>query len=400
MQQRNFFSLLLKSLTPDWTQESRDYQLFVFPSAIPLPAQQKRIEVMRKRIRSLSLLLAFSVPAWSVLDAMVFPRDMWLSILEVRLLAGAAFASFLLGGTFIRWKEHGQRLVYVQLAAVFVIPTLLYLFCYKMPDSLLELEPLAKAIANSYSLLPFVILSCVGLFPLTVLESVSIVTFLLMTYFVANASTILALWTPDLGAAWVMTLLAAIAIVVSHSQLRLLMTLVGYSSYDLLTNCLGRRSGEEVIRALWHDSIRHRSHFSVVFIDLDQFKLVNDHFGHKEGDIVLASVASAIRKALRNSDFIIRWGGEEFLVIMPNAKIDDAAKVMVRMAENGFCAHPDGTHQTVSMGIAERLDDSIDDENLLIKMADARLYKAKTAGRCRVVGHETLVLAPPQPQKA
>ena len=146
--------------------------------------------------------------------------------------------------------------------------------------------------------------------------------------------------------------------------------------------------------------IRHRSHFSVVFIDLDQFKLVNDHFGHKEGDIVLASVASAIRKALRNSDFIIRWGGEEFLVIMPNAKIDDAAKVMVRMAENGFCAHPDGTHQTVSMGIAERLDDSIDDENLLIKMADARLYKAKTAGRCRVVGHETLVLAPPQPQKA
>jgi diguanylate cyclase (GGDEF)-like protein len=269
----------------------------------------------------------------------------------------------------------------------------LYLFCYKLPDSLLEPGPFAKAIANSYALLPFVVLACVGLFPLTVLESMSIVAFLLTTYFVANAHSILALWSPDLGAAWIMTLLAAITVVVSHSQLRLLMRLIGYSSYDLLTNCLGRRSGEEVIKTLWHYSVRQKSHFSVVFIDLDHFKPVNDRFGHKEGDAVLASAAGVIRNAIRKSDLVIRWGGDEFLIVMPDARIEDATKVMTRMAEGGFGARPDGSRQKASIGIAERLNDVSDSEKTLIQTADERLYQAKTSGRCRAVGLEIVMLA-------
>ena len=401
MSNREDFSLLVKGLVRDCAGETQDHYIFTFPSMLPLPAQQKRIDVIQQRIRSLALLLAFAFPAWSILDALAFPHDLWISSLEVRLVAGAAFASFLLlDVAFIRRWVHGLRLIYLQLLTVFAIPTILYLFCYKLPGALLEPTPLAKAIANSYHLLPFVVLSCVGLFPLTILESGTIAVALLVTYFIANVDSLVTLWTPDLGAAWIMALIGIIAVVVSHSQLRLLMSLVGYSSYDLLTDCLGRRSGEEVVKALWHYSVRRKSSFSVVFIDLDHFKHVNDRFGHKEGDVVLSSVAATIKKSLRKSDFVIRWGGEEFLIIMPDARLEDAARVMARMASAGFCAHPDGTLQTVSMGIAERINDNADNEDMLIKIADERLYKAKASGRCRAVGIETTVFPVPQAQKA
>lgn len=393
MNHREDFSLLVKDLVQDCAGRVHDHYLFLFPSSLPLPAQQKRVEVIQHRIRSLAILLAIAVPVWSLLDALAFPHDLWVTSLEVRLLAGAAFASFLLiDSALLRRKDYGLRIIYLQLAVVFIIPTLLYLFCYKLPGALLEPEPLAKAIANSYHLLPLVMMSCVGLFPLTVVESAIIALILLTIYFVANAASLLTLWTPDLGAAWIMLLLSIIAVVISHSQLRLLMSLVGYSSYDLLTDCLGRRSGEEVLKTLWHYSVRRKSPFSIVFIDLDHFKQVNDRFGHKEGDNVLAAVAGQIKKSLRKSDFVIRWGGEEFLVVMPDAKLEDAVKVMVRMASGGFCSRPDGAAQTVSMGIAERINDNAEYEDALIKKADERLYKAKSSGRCRAVGLETISL--------
>jgi diguanylate cyclase (GGDEF)-like protein len=220
----------------------------------------------------------------------------------------------------------------------------------------------------------------------------AIVTPFLAAYYVTTSTYDPLLWSLDMGMGWVMAILAAISIIISYSQLRMLVQLVGFSSYDHLTDCLGRRSGEEIVKTLWYYSTRRKSNLAVAFIDLDHFKAVNDSFGHQIGDSVLADTAATIKRSLRKSDFVIRWGGEEFLVILPDASIENATLVVKRMAKMGFCIRPDGSPQTVSIGIAERINDNTDDKNTLIDIADSRLYQAKVSGRCRAVGTETTIL--------
>ena len=366
---------------------------FIFPSAIALPIQQKRIDFIHRRVRLLAAVLAVCLPAWSLLDAFVFPRSVWLSLLAARCLASVALVVYLVFRKHFRWESISNLLsVYIQLGIIFVVPTLFYDFCIGIPEQVTEMTAFANAITSSYHLLPFIILAGLGFFPLTLLESASIVMPFMTAYYLSNGSPDVLHWSTQLGMIWSMALLAIISVVVGCSQLSTLIQLVSYSSYDSLTNCLGRRSGEEIVKALWYYSVRKKSHLSFAFIDLDHFKLVNDQFGHQAGDAVLFNVAASIKSSLRESDFVIRWGGEEFLILLPDASLEDATHVFTRMAKKGFGALPDGTLQTVSMGIAERIHENIDDRNEIIKIADYRLYQAKTAGRARMVGTSTTVL--------
>lgn len=121
----------------------------------------------------------------------------------------------------------------------------------------------------------------------------------------------------------------------------------------------------------------------IVVFDIDYFKAVNDRFGHGAGDMVLASVAQAARRALRQTDHIARIGGEEFAVILPETRIDHAEKICVRLCkEISRSAVPVGSiivRVTVSAGIAV-LDGDLSDT---LSRADAALYRAKSAGRDR-----------------
>jgi diguanylate cyclase (GGDEF)-like protein len=366
---------------------------YIFPSALPLPMQQKRIAVIQARIRLVVAVMAIGIPAWSALEFLVFPYPLWASLLKARLLAGAALGIFFFFSNRIHKKSAGRLWrIYIPLSVLFVIPTLLYVFCIRLPEPVIDPSLFASAVLNSYSLLPLVILSCIGFFPLTVIESACIIAPFLTAYYLTTPQTDAILWSLDLGMMWVMALIAVISIVICYSQLQMLVQLVSYSSYDLLTNCLGRRSGEEVVKTLWHYSIRKKSNFAVAFVDLDHFKQVNDHFGHQAGDVVLANTAAAIKKALRESDFIIRWGGEEFLVVLPDATLENASKAMQRVANIGFGLRPDGSAQTASIGISERLSETAIDETSLIQLADERLYKAKSAGRSRILGSEMVII--------
>jgi diguanylate cyclase (GGDEF)-like protein len=378
---------------PKLTARIHNLYRFIVPSALLLPFQQKRIDVLQLRIRSLAWILALSIPAWSLLDAFAFPHDLWVSLCVARLLGGAAFGFFLLfGGTVFKRSSRKLWRIYLQLGVIFVLPTLFYVYCIRLPDPVSVGTPFALAVTNSYYLLPFVILAFIGFFPLTLIESSSIVAPFLLAYYFTNEAPDISLWSADLGHIWVLIVMSITSIVISCSQLSMLIQLVSYSSYDVLTDCLGRRSGEEIVKALWHFSVRKNSNLAIALIDLDKFKLVNDCFGHQAGDDVLTQAAATIKKSLRKSDFVIRWGGEEFLIVMPDTKIDDATTVLARMAEKGICKRPDGSVQTASIGIAERANEDVADEHTLIQEADKRLYQAKIAGRHRVVSTQTIVL--------
>lgn len=164
------------------------------------------------------------------------------------------------------------------------------------------------------------------------------------------------------------------------------------STSDSLTGLHNRgyfdeRFREEVIRAK-----RHHRVLSVAMLDVDRFKVFNDTWGHSAGDIALKEVARAIRKALRQTDVVARYGGEEIVIILPETPPESAVRKLehirrlvadmpVPLARRTL---PAGTI-TISAGIASAPEDG-DNVDQLLGRADTRLFAAKTAGRDRVVG--------------
>jgi len=128
---------------------------------------------------------------------------------------------------------------------------------------------------------------------------------------------------------------------------------------------------------------------ALAVLDIDRFKLVNDHHGHAAGDAVLGGVARSMRAALRKDDMPGRWGGEEFVLLLPGVDAPGAAKLVERLraSVSADVAHPagGGTRLTLSAGIAT-IGGGTSEEAMAAaqEAADAALYRAKEAGRDRV----------------
>ena len=101
--------------------------------------------------------------------------------------------------------------------------------------------------------------------------------------------------------------------------------------HDGLTGLLNRRAIEEYAEAEFNMADRKKQAMSVILLDIDHFKNVNDRFGHKFGDVVLRQVAQTLKEDLRNYDRVGRWGGEEFLLILPDTELKDAVTVAERL---------------------------------------------------------------------
>jgi diguanylate cyclase len=152
---------------------------------------------------------------------------------------------------------------------------------------------------------------------------------------------------------------------------------------DALTLLANRRCFDEEAARRTAEFQRHQKTFSVVMIDIDHFKKLNDAYGHQAGDEVLRNVARSMRRKTRAMDMIARYGGEEFAMILPNTSIKDAqlAAAHVREAVERTRIHFQGMdlHVTASVGVAEvRAGEDISEA---IQCADAALYASKTAGR-------------------
>jgi diguanylate cyclase (GGDEF)-like protein len=175
------------------------------------------------------------------------------------------------------------------------------------------------------------------------------------------------------------------------SQLHFMTALVEQSAHDKLTGVLARRVGEEILSLQFNHAVRTLRPLSLVFVDLDHFKMVNDRYGHEEGDRVLRTAAECLQKTLRQTDIVVRWGGEEFLVIMPETDGPGAVSALRRLRAAGLGLRPDGTPQTASIGVAECLSDGLATYGDLIELADQRMYQAKQSGRDRVYAAEGYV---------
>lgn len=154
---------------------------------------------------------------------------------------------------------------------------------------------------------------------------------------------------------------------------------------DVLTGIMNRRAILDELSKRMNRHIYNFEHLSIIMIDIDDFKPVNDKFGHLTGDKVLIKIAQKISESIRGFDTVGRYGGEEFLVILPNTDLNNAYKASERIRLNiENTVIEDVGKVTISAGYVEFKNETIDE---LIDLADQNLYKAKNAGKNTVYGN-------------
>ena len=156
------------------------------------------------------------------------------------------------------------------------------------------------------------------------------------------------------------------------------------SNTDALTKVYNRRFLEDFSKQYFEILKREKGAFSLLLVDIDDFKSINDTQGHDVGDEVLLKLVSIIKNTIRENDFIVRLGGDEFLVLLPNTNLLQAKTVADKILFNINSEKKSDKKFTVSIGSSEYKIDDID-INCLIKKADNSLYKAKNMGKNSIV---------------
>jgi two-component system cell cycle response regulator len=153
---------------------------------------------------------------------------------------------------------------------------------------------------------------------------------------------------------------------------------------DNLTGLCNRHCVQEYSEQVCKDAQLNGISLALLMIDADQFKNINDSYGHEQGDKVLREIGSQIKLISRDTDIAGRWGGEEFLVILPNCNLKTASERAEDLRKSIEILKPSGIPVTLSIGVSALMTDRNDSFDELVKRADEALYQAKESGRNRV----------------
>ncbi|MBZ0092274.1 MAG: diguanylate cyclase [Sulfuricellaceae bacterium] len=341
----------------------------------------RRAAMIISRVRLVAALFAILTPLWIVVDWWVFPRPLWGWLATGRVASSVMLASL----AFLYKSSTSMSRAYLALVILFSIPTAFFIFAHSHLYPF-HLDGMAAVVQTGYTFLPFVLVAGLSVFPLTVVEG------LVFSFPALLAIALPVLINPKvgqlgafLGTFWLLLVIAVVSTLAGMSQLGFMINLVRQAIRDPLTGSFSRLSGEELLEIQFIISVRSHSPLSVAFIDLDDFKAVNDLFGHEAGDRVLIATAEQIRRKLRTGDMLARWGGEEFVLIMPNTYAGNAVAVLERLRASGLGFRPDGRAITASIGLAERIEDNIGEWRVLVDAADQRMYAAKQSGKDRIM---------------
>lgn len=342
----------------------------------------QRASLIISRVRMVAAFFAILTPLWILLDIVFFPAETWTKLAAARAISSVAFG----GLAFAYRKSDRIQDAYVSIAVLFSIPTGFFIFSHWLfGDMTGDVHGLASSLVAGYAFLPFIMAAGLSVFPLTALEGFVFAGPAIMVEILAGlyGSGVV---DPDshFGLLWLLSLIAAVAVLSGMSQLHYLIEIIIKSSHDQLTNAFNRAAGEELLEKYFLLSQRNKTPLTLFFFDLDKFKSVNDEFGHEAGDDVLRGAADRVMNSVRKVDLFIRWGGEEFIVVAPYTTGDHSASILERIAKTGLGMRPDGNPVTASMGRAEILADAPETLAEFVELADQRMYRAKQTGRNRL----------------
>lgn len=338
---------------------------------IPDDCQAAHSALIRARLETLVPLLAVLTVAWLAIELVWFGTAQ--ITVSVSLRVGLAVALLVLRAWLPRLHAEAAIHAYVWLQAI--------------GFGLLQwrVAPAHEAApAVGYGLFPFILAAQLSLLPLPWLRGLLVV----LAPAAQLAVTLSTQREPHWNEILLFILIATTAVWASHVQLRLLVDLLGAradAAQDALTGLANRRTAHIRLEAACQRARRQHGHLSVLMLDLDRFKQVNDRWGHANGDRVLVAVAQAVRDELRASDLAVRYGGEEFMALLPDTNAADAMEVAERIRlriEQLRIGLSDAVVAiTLSIGVATLLPE--DTAESIVARADKALYAAKDAGRNR-----------------
>jgi len=353
----------------------------IFPGRHMTLLSTRRAAMIISRVHLVAFIFSILTILFIIPDLLFLPWPVAGYLALGRVASSAAF----MGLIFAYGNSQRMRDAYIALAVMFAIPTFFYLFSYSI-FMRTPLEGMAVTITAVYAFLPLIMVAGLSMFPLTALEGAIFASPVLIAEIFSSLLRVDHLnLSPLISTSWLVMVLAMVATLSGMSQLGFMIALVRTALRDALTGCFSRMSGMELLEIQFILSSRTNSPLSIAFIDLDNFKSVNDAYGHEAGDQVLISAAEHIRSLLRTGDMLARWGGEEFILIMPNTYCAGAVMAMAKLRESGLGSRPDNMPMTASIGIAERTEDHAGDWKSLVELADQRMYEAKQKGKNRSV---------------
>lgn len=363
------------------------------PAGRSLHLQRHAAAVILARVQLIAALFALLVPLCSLIDLLVFPSAVAWRLVALRAISTALFVALAWPRELSTKRPYRQALL--SLLGLLMIPPLFHLMA---ADALIlaEATQAQRLVAQLYAYLPTVVLGGLAIFPLTALETLLLAIPVIATgLFGASAAQSLSLEQHG-GTLWFMSMMLGVAIFSGMSQCHYMATLVLKAMHDPLTGAFTRQSGEEALNLLFRLNAMADKPLTVAFFDLDRFKSINDTWGHETGDRCLQAIAAKISQGLRRSDLLVRWGGEEFIALLPDTPYANVEILLRRLRATGFGVRPDGEPLTASIGIADSREDGISSWEQLIQRADQRMYAAKALGRDGVVtpAGEHIPLAP------
>ncbi len=309
-----------------------------------------------------TIVLLLVVPLWDG----AYGAGFWQSqtVIMRFLVVVVAIAVLLNRAVSSKWR---RRLPYLPMLLVVIAATLLCGFSGS------DLNANTRMLtAHSFLLMGIVVL--VAIMPLTLVEAGVMVSPILMLLVLGARGPVASGYVP-----LEMVLFVLLPLSVMAALVQLYRTIVAAQeiAIDPLTGVYTRAFGMEMLSLNFETAYRKRSPLTVAFIDLDDFKKINDKFGHDYGDRILREVGINLSQRFRRSDLVIRWGGEEFLVILPDLTLERADEVIQRVMSPGLAELANGRGQQASCGLAERVEDAISQPHNLIDLADQRMYDAK-----------------------
>ena len=336
-------------------------------------AREHRDRIL-SRVQMAAAALSLMTLAWILVDVSTIRWPYWGIVAAERLVAAAAFALLAVGARAL--MPAGQ---FTAVGILILIPVcfLLGVHCAVGGSSAIGESVF---VSTAYLYAPFLIAVSFSLFPMTALES-AILSLPVVTLAMVSVASRPELFASPSATMLRLALIIVIAALASMSQLRLLIALTEHSVRDQLTGALTRRAGEQRLLHEFARAMRKKQPMAVAFFDIDSFKSINDQFGHARGDDVLRSAARSIHHLLDPQEFLIRWGGEEFVLCLPRADLAAARRRIAEIGKQGLGNRPDGCPATASVGLAEYRSESIDDPATLVRIADERMYAAKAAGK-------------------
>ncbi len=336
-----------------------------------------RAEYFNIRVRVLAFAYALLAPLWLPLDYWALPTDDFYAIATLRII----FTVSLLAVALICGQRCSLEMTRLRLGLFITVPGLFYVGSRLLLGGEME----GEGIIAGYSFLPYLMVALMAIFPLTLIEGAGFALLSISFYIIAEFLVGDLFSLNALGDLWMLFLLATIAIWVQMTQLHMLMRLYREATRDALTGLVNRRVLFGWMEREIESEEKSNKPFSVLLFDLDLFKRINDTYGHLTGDYVLREFASLLNQTLPKSALVGRYGGEEFLAILPNTPVSEAKHLAEKVrnacheARVQVADSDESIGFTTSTGVAQYK--AGENPNELLGRVDTGLYHAKESGR-------------------